>query len=135
MEFGTIFFIWFILVFFFDVDGFSAIFWMVLVSLIFYGGCSVKINTDIKTPPAQEIIEPQKPRIKSTPVTNFGNVKQEYIDNTMRSSDVVEVVNINGEVLACTKLNECFNPTIKKHLDNVLYACNSTKCYTIKESL
>jgi PBP1b-binding outer membrane lipoprotein LpoB len=135
MKFGTGLMIWAFLVFFMDMDGFDAFIWMVIISIVFFGSCSAKVETDIKTPPAQEIVKPHKPKIKSTPVTDFRNVKQEYIDNTMRSSDTVEVNKINGEVLACTKLHECFNPTIKKHLDNVLYACKPTKCYIIKESL
>jgi len=135
MEFGTAFMIWVVLVFLFDMDGFSAIFWIFIVSIVFYGGCSAKIETDTTTSPPQEIIESQKPKAKSIPVTDFGYVKQEYIDNTMRSTDNVDVVKINGKILACTELNKCFTPTFKKHLDNVLYACNQTKCYTIKESL
>ena len=136
MEFGTALIVWFFLVFVFDFDGTWTAIILFLIVAVSPGekGIDVSVNID-STPARQEIIEPAKPKIDMKPVTDYGNVKQEYVDNSKRSSDVVEIVNINGKVMACNAKDDnlCFdNPSFKKHLDGVLYACDTNLCYKVK---
>ena len=76
-------------------------------------------------------VELTKPKYKTEQV-DFGDVKQEYIDFSMRSNDYIEVVSINGKVLACTETNDCFDPILKKHTDGVVYACDTNLCYKVE---
>ena len=135
MEFGTAVIVWLFLVFVWDWDEFWTGFVLFIIVIISLedGGVNVSVNVDSTPTVQQEIVEPLKPKYESIPVTDFGNVKPEYLDNSKRSNDQVEVVKINKDVVACNVTNECFKPTIRKHLDGTVYACDTNKCYKVKQ--
>jgi len=118
MTFGTAVILWMFLVFVLEWDAF----WTGLVLYLVVSSSAIDIN------------KLTSPKVERTPVAvvNFGNVQREYIDISIRSDTVVEVVKINGEMLACITTDNCFNPTIKKHNNGVLYACSDKLCYEVK---